>query len=225
MSATHIRFGGIEAAIMGATKQYFYLFLLVFLSKNIEIQAHPMPNSILFLTVLEDKVEGRAQIPMRDLQSVLGEEVSLDDLKKYFLAHIKPIDLEGNQWKVEINNAKIINTNDSISGNYAELEIEFYILPKNMKSPYHFIFDYDVVCHQVVTHKVFVLVKYREKQISETIELDIPTEKIKPLIINLEEENTSKKFSKMLYACGFLIFSILIISLILKSKKFKLIND
>lgn len=122
---------------------------------------------------------------MRDLQSVLGENVSLEQLKNYFLVHIRPTDFEGKRWLVRIDKIEIINAADLVSGDYQELEIDFEMIPSAVESSHQFIFDYDVVCHQVVTHKIFVLVRHAEKRISEIIELDIPTEKIKPLIINL----------------------------------------
>lgn len=181
-----------------------------------------MPNSVVSLNILKDKIQGKAQIPMRDLQSVLGENVSLEDLRSYFLAHIRPTDSEGQKWQVKIEKTEIIKATDLVSGNYQELEIDFVMIPPAEESLYQFIFDYDVVCHQVVTHKVFVLIKQAEKQMSEIIELDIPTEKIKPLHINFETQNVEGRFSKIIYAGYFLLFGVSMIILILFSKKFKL---
>lgn len=207
---------------MVETKLKYWIFLLALFFVNVKIEAHPMPNSVVSLNILKDKIQGKAQIPMRDLQSVLGENVSLEDLRSYFLAHIRPTDSEGQKWQVKIEKTEIIKATDLVSGNYQELEIDFVMIPPAEESLYQFIFDYDVVCHQVVTHKVFVLIKQAEKQMSEIIELDIPTEKIKPLHINFETQNVEGRFSKIIYAGYFLLFGVSMIILILFSKKFKL---
>ncbi len=69
---------------MGATKSKFCLGLVFLLWATLTAFAHPMPNSIVSLAILKDKIKGNAQIPMRDLRAVLGEQIQLDALKAYF---------------------------------------------------------------------------------------------------------------------------------------------
>lgn len=150
-----------------------------------------MPNSIVRLTILNNQVRGSAMIPMRDLRSVLGEQTSLEELKNYFKAHIRPESRNGKKWDVKITEAAIVQSTHLASGDYTELSVSFVMIPPELENKDDFIFNYDVVCHQVVTHKVFVLVEQGKTQMASIIELDIPTEEIKPLEINFSTDKHS----------------------------------
>jgi hypothetical protein len=76
-----------------------------------------------------------------------------------------------------------------------------------------------VVCHQVVTHKVFVLIKRGENQTSATIELDIPSEKIKPLQVTMGQKADLRKFSIIGFDLIIVVFGSAVFYLILNSKK------
>lgn len=204
---------------MGATSTKFLLSVVFFLCAIHAAFAHPMPNSIVTLTILNDKVKGKAQIPMRDLRAVLGERTQLDALKAYFESHVRPKSQKGDPWYVEIERARITESTHIASGDYTELTVDFWMVPTNLEDINNFIFDYDVVCHQVVTHKVFVLMKRGENQTSATIELDIPSEKIKPLQVTMGQKPDLQKFSIIGFDFIILIFGMAVIYLILNSKK------
>lgn len=189
MSVTPILFGEIEAEIMEVIKRCCWISpLLLWLSIHNAV-GHPMPNSIVHLTILNDQVKGNALIPMRDLRSVLGVQTNLEELKSYFRAHIRPQSPNGVKWEVKITEAAIVQSIHLASGDYTELSVSFVMIPAELKDLTNFIFDYDVVCHQIVTHKVFVLVEQGKTQTASIIELDIPTEEIKPLEINMTTNN------------------------------------
>jgi hypothetical protein len=204
---------------MGATKTKFCLSLAFFLWARLMAFAHPMPNSIVCLTILKDKIKGNAQIPMRDLRAVLGEQTQLDALKAYFKSHVRPKSLNGDAWYVEIENARITESTHIASGDYTELTVDFWMVPTSLEEMNDFIFDYDVVCHQVVTHKVFVLMKRGENQTSATIELDIPSEKIKPLQVTMGQKADLRKFSIIGFDLIIVVFATAVFYLILNSKK------
>lgn len=171
---------------------------LIFLSV-VNTMAHPMPNSIVRLDILRDRITGKAFIPVRDLQAVLGRDANIEEIRDYFLAHVHPKNVAGEVWNVEIVDAANVKSTDLVLGDYDELAVDFVITPPKPESLDDFVFDYDVVCHQVVTHKVFVLVKKGKKQSAGVIELDIPTEKIKPLEIKMSGAG-AKSFSILPFA-------------------------
>ncbi len=161
--------------------------------------AHPMPSSVVNLSILDKSIKGEAKIPLAELESAVGNQ-SFDNInsvffKEYFASHIIALS-DQNNWDTEIENLEIITDHDPIVGDYQEVIVHFKLTPRDTRHLRHFTFQYDAVVHQVITHKIVVFVKFdwsngiqeeSETQPIGIIELNVPTGKINSLRIDLEE--------------------------------------
>ena len=188
-----------------------YLFwLCLFFCRGIAF-THPMPSSVVELSVLENTIRGKAKIPFLELGSAIGDNrlANLNDpsIKTYFTDHIRATSAKNN-WTTHIESIKVITDKDPVIGTYQEVVVNFILTPPDVRYLRTFTFNYDAVIHQVVTHSALVYVRqdwtngiHEEKnaQAIGIIQLDIPTGKIFPLQINLEEGNWWKGFKSMLH--------------------------
>lgn len=191
-------------------KKYKFLFLLVLLLQVAQwqdLQAHPMPNSMVILKIHEKNISGEIQIPLNELQSAIGLGVNDhseklverlgDTLRAYLLQHIRPKTFDGKPWSVTLGTMKVYAIQSRLSGNYKELIVEFSMSPPKYYDLRNFYFDYDVVLHQVASHKILVAVMqdWQRGILSEdanyqsvgVIDLDVPTGKIRPFQISLQQ--------------------------------------
>jgi hypothetical protein len=179
--------------------------------------SHPMPNSLVLLNIHEKYISGEIQLPLGELQSAIGMGVNDnseglierlgDSLKIYLLTHIRPKTFDGKYWKVTLGNMKMVEIKSQLSGDYKELDVEFSMTPPPFYDLRNFYFDYDVILHQVASHKILVSIKqdWRQGIISEdatyqevgVISLDIPTGKIFPFQISLQQGSSWKGFNNM----------------------------
>jgi len=196
--------------------------LLIYLGGNIEGIAHPMPNSMVLLNIHEKNISGEIKLPLGELQSAIGmgvndNSVKLierlgDTLKIYLLKHIRPKSFEGKSWTVELGEMRVIEIKSQLTGDYKELIIAFIMTPPIHYDLRNFYFDYDVILHQVASHKVLVAVKQDWQQgiVSEdgsppdstmqqvgVIAWDIPTNTISPFQISLQAGSNWQGFKNM----------------------------
>jgi HupE / UreJ protein len=235
MQITHIQFGAIELEIMAEIRNqspqttdggfvvfikivllFFFLLPLRWLGGS--LFAHPMPNSVVVLKIHEKNISGEIQLPLNELQSAIGMKVNDnserlverlgDSLKIYLLNHIRPKSFEGKLWKVELGSMKVIETKSKLSGDYKELIVSFLMTPPLHYDLRNFYFDYDVILHQVITHKIMIAVRQdwqrgivaedsTQNQIG-VIELDIPTGKIPVFQVSLQQGSTWQGFQSMI---------------------------
>jgi hypothetical protein len=212
--------------------------------------AHPMPSSMVVLNIHEKYISGEIQLPLNELQSAIGMAVNDnsvhlverlgDSLKIYLLKHIHPRTFDGKWWKVALGKMKVVETKSQLSGDYKELIVEFTMTPPQFYDLRNFYFDYDVILHQVASHKILISIKQDWQQgiIAEDsifqevgiIELDIPNSVIKPFQMSLQHGSTWKGFKSMVLlgtkhiAEGtdhllFLLVLLLPIPLLVKDKK------
>jgi HupE / UreJ protein len=186
------------------------LWLLLFFAVS-DAMAHPMPNSVVHLSVLENSISGVAKIPLLELQSAIGEQQydNLNNLffKDYFLHHIAVVS-GTTKWATNIDSLATIEDNDPIIGKYKEVLVYFTLTPPNANLLRTFTFNYDAVIHQVITHKILVFVHqdwsngiHGESNAQEIgiIQLDIPSGKIYPLAVSLQKGSWWKGFKSMLH--------------------------
>jgi hydrogenase/urease accessory protein HupE len=196
--------------------------LLIYLGGNIEGIAHPMPNSMVLLNIHEKNISGEIKLPLGELQSAIGmgvndNSVKLierlgDTLKIYLLKHIRPKSFEGKPWAVELGEMRVIEIKSQLTGDYKELIIAFIMTPPLHYDLRNFYFDYDVILHQVASHKVLVAVKQDWQQgiVSEdgsppdstmqqvgVIAWDIPTNTISSFQISLQAGSNWQGFKNM----------------------------
>jgi len=175
----------------------------------LQASAHPMPNSVVNLFILEKSIRGEAKIPLSELQNAVGEQqgsnIKSIFLKHYFQKHITAVSGQQN-WTTVVDSVLAVEGKNSIIGNYKEVLV-YFELKTTQKNLRKFTFNYDAVIHQVITHKIFIYVEqdwfnglqYKNKaQQIGIIQLDIPKGKILPLEINLEKGSWWKGFTSMI---------------------------
>lgn len=201
-------------------KKYKHLFLLVLLFQLVAFEmlnAHPMPNSMVVLKIHEKNIAGEIQIPLSELQSAIGMGVNDhseylverlgDTLRRYLLTHIRPKTFDGKPWTVALGKMRVHEIKSQLSGVYKELVVDFSMNPPSSYDLRNFYFDYDAVLHQVASHRILVSIKQDWKQgiVAEdsslneigVIELDVPTNTIKPFQVSLAQGSTWRGFKSM----------------------------
>ena len=180
------------------------------------VLAHPTPNTVVLLTVHADHIEAEVQIPLSELQAAYGHAVNDSSaglvnrlgpqLRNYLTHHIRPQSVDGQGWGVSIGELTVQETQNPINGTYRELTAQVRLVPPAGEDVRRFVFYYDVVLHQVVTHKILVSVRqdWERGILADTlptqvgvIELDIVNNRILPLAVNLETGSIWAGFQAM----------------------------
>lgn len=143
------------------------LSIVTFCAK--EVIAHPMPSSMVILKIHEKNISGEIQLPLGELQSAIGMGVNDnserlierlgDSLRIYLLKHIRPRTFDGKLWNVELGEMQVNKTKSELSGEYKELVVAFSMTPPQYYDLRNFYFDYDVILHQVASHKALIAIK------------------------------------------------------------------
>lgn len=197
----------------------FLVFLFLITGSGANIFAHPMPNSIVILKIHEKNISGEIQLPLGELQSAIGMNVNDnsvrllerlgDTLQIYLLNHIRPKTLDGKPWQVKLGEMEVVETKSQLSGEYKELLVAFSITPPLHYDLRNFYFDYDVILHQVASHKALITIKqdwqqgiFHEDSTTQevgVIEWDVVNNQLKPFQISLEQGSNWKGFKSMFF--------------------------
>ena len=179
--------------------------------------AHPMPSSVVLLKIHEKNISGEIQLPLSELQSAIGMGVNDnseklierlgDSLRIYLLKHIRPRTFDGKPWKIALGEMTVIATKSKLTGNYNELIVNFTMTPQQFYDLRNFYFDYDVILHQVASHKALIAIKQDWQQgiISEdstaqqvgVIEWDVVNNRLNPFQISLQQGSVWQGFKSM----------------------------
>ena len=197
-------------------KIWIALFLIIHSSFN-TVLAHPMPNSVVLLTVHADRIDAEIQIPLSELQAAYGHAVNDSSvglvarlgpqLRAYLIQHIRPQSPDGQPWAVSVGTLAVQETQNPINGVYRELTVQIRLVPHTGEDIRLFTLKYDVVLHQVVTHKILVSVRqdWARGQLADeqpaqvgVIELDIVNNRILPLNVSLESGSIWTGFLAMI---------------------------
>jgi hypothetical protein len=103
---------------------------------------------------------------------------------------------------------QVNETKSELSGEYKELVVAFTITPPQHYDLRNFYFDYDVILHQVASHRALVAIKqdwqqgiiYEDSTTQQIgiIEWDIMTNKLNPFQVSLQQGNAWKGFLTMI---------------------------
>jgi hypothetical protein len=171
-----------------------------------------MPGSLVNLFIQENTIKGEAKIPLDELQNALGEQYEYKNpnttfFRNYFLEHINAR-TNSNQWRTVIDSATTTEDTDPIIGKYKEVIVYFELIAPSNLDVRKFTFDYDVVIHRVITHKILVNVQqdwyngisqdHNTQQLG-IIELDVPSGKFYALQVDLGKKSWWKGFKGMFY--------------------------
>jgi hypothetical protein len=196
------------------------LFILcVLILGSVIAHAHPMPNSAVMLRVGETEVKAEIQLPLAELQLAVPYDLSLSsdqllskygrDLQGYILEHFTITSIDGNDWKLEISNINIKEEAGPSNSIYREIVADLVMFPPAESDLRHFMLYYDVIVHQLVTHKILVSVDQdwsnginsEHQQEIGIIKTDVKSNTVLPLEVNLEAGNRWKGF-KAMFAFG-----------------------
>lgn len=183
----------------------FFFLTLVMCCTSQGISAHQTPSTIVLLDVNPKAVSVELQLPLGELELVFGHEITKDpehliekfgsQLKEYLLAHIHPMTEKNKPWIVEVTNMIVGKAEQTVSGPYQEITVQLVLIPPTGESTRKFIFDYDVIMHQLVTHSALVSIRSdwelgqtnKEPVKAGVIRVDTQSSLIYPLEINLEK--------------------------------------
>lgn len=169
-----------------------------------------MPNSAVLLTIHANRIDAELQIPLVDIQSAWGHAVNDSSaglierlgpqLREYLKSHIRPQSPNGQFWRVTVGELRVQEMeNPMVGGLYRELTAQVQLVPPpgldgSSQDVRQFTFYYDVVLHQVVTHKILVSVRqdWERGQLAEAapvqvgqISMDFVNNRVHYLTVNL----------------------------------------
>jgi hypothetical protein len=188
-----------------------YLLLLALILGFGRAEAHTLPQCKAQLVVNNQNVLIHFKSPVEILELAYKSTINLrsqfseDSLKNYVLSHLSITDTLKSKWKVSIGNIFIQETTDAAIGNFPEINIDIYLTPSKPSSLKDFIMNCDLVIHQIPTQSIIFsveqdwengIIQDNTKQIG-VISLDIPSGKIYPFPVKLEEGTWFKGFKNM----------------------------
>lgn len=171
--------------------------------------AHPMPASVVKLSVMETSIKGEAKMPLPELESAVnryGLAINSPFYQQYFNQHIRA-ETNSRVWKTNIISIAVNSAHDAMVGNYKQVIVSFELIPQNTGDLRTFTFNYDVIIHQVVTHQAMVILQQdwyngihedTGAQVVGIIKLDIVSGKVYPLQIRLQQGSWFKGFVSIL---------------------------
>jgi hypothetical protein len=202
-------------------KWRLFLFLILALCCiSPRVMAHQTPSTMVLLDVSPKTVAVELQLPLGELELAFGHEITKDpehliekfgpQLKEYLLAHIHPMTSKDQPWVVEVTDMTVGKSEQTATGPYQEITVHLVLTPPVGVSTRKFIFDYDVIMHQLVTHSALVSIR-SDWELGKTnkepvevgiIRVDTATTLIYPLEINLEKGGNWWTGFKGMFALG-----------------------
>jgi hypothetical protein len=180
------------------------------------LYAHQQPTTIVLLDVSPDKVRMEMQVPLSELELAFGHDVTQNtntlverlspQLKDYLTAHIHPVTGKDKLWSVNVADMEVGDAAQTQSGAYQEITIHLILTPPAGVSTRQFTLNYDVIMHQVVSHRALVSIRNdwetgktgEQTTDAGVIMVDTQTTQIFPLEINLEKGSLWSGFTGMI---------------------------
>lgn len=175
--------------------------------------AHQQPTTLVVLNVGSDRVEMDLHVPLNELELAFGHDVTQSPEKtvtvwrrpfeQYLVDHIRPVTPTGQPWSVQVLEMTVGSAEQTQSGPFQELLVRMSLTPPTGARLRTFILNYDLIMHQVVTHKALVSVHsdWASGQVEPTgvgmIAVDTGSGRIEPLTIHLGEGNSWVGFKGM----------------------------
>ena len=175
------------------------LFLALWISPA--LHAHLQPTTLIALDIAQDHVAMSVHIPLSELELAFGHDVSRNPeqrmpeweapFRAYLVRHIRPLTPAGKPWTVQVLDMKAERAEQTRSGPFQEVTVQIRLTPPTPADLRDFDLHYDVILHQVVTHKALVSVQndwaggqLQPVQVGR-IAVDTATTKIEPLAVHL----------------------------------------
>ncbi|UZR98529.1 hypothetical protein [Chondrinema litorale] len=217
---------------MEETKLKLLILLNCLLLVGSLVFAHPLPSTKVHLQINGKRIIGTAIMPTNELDLATKRKIDLDNLNdefliNYFKKHIQ-INSQSQTWEVIIKSFESFEENDQAHGGHHGiipfLLVHFEIQPSNGNVLEPFIFNFDVITHEVVTHDVDVFQLFNNRNKTKEnklgrITLDIKKETFNQLEIQLQDEYQKNNVWWIFLLVGVIII-IAIILIIKTNKKF-----
>ena len=193
-----------------------FLLLVLCSISSLPVSAHQQPTTLVVLDVSPNKVAMNLHVPLSELELAFGHDVtrspetSLEtwqvQFKEYLLAHIQVTTAKDQRWSVEVGEMKVEKAEQTQSGSFQEVTVHLTLTPPAGVSTRKFILNYDLIMHQVVSHKALVSIRsdwesgQTEAAQGEVgvIKVNTETTKIDPFEINLEKGSWWSGFKGMI---------------------------
>ncbi|WP_280269266.1 HupE/UreJ family protein [Nocardia wallacei] len=183
--------------------------------------AHPMPGTKVLLDVRETAIEAELLIPTGHLAEASGidldlrTELSAEDragLASYVRDHVRPATPDGTPWTVRIGDMRLDYTDRTATGPYRELVVQAVLTPPTGAEMRRFVFGYDAVIREVVTHTAIVAVRqdWRAGQVDPgndarqigVVRTDAESMTVPPLAVDLADAGAWRGFAGMVALGG-----------------------
>lgn len=192
-----------------------WLIALLLLASGIASQralAHQQPTTLVVLDVAPNQVAMNLHVPLSELELAFGNDVSQDpetslpkwqtQFSDYLRSHIHPT-TDGQPWSVAVIDLQVQKAEQTQSGPFQEIFVHLILTPPAGVDTGRFTLNYDVILHQVVTHKALISIRndWERGQTAEeqvgVIKVNTETTRIEPLEINLEQGSSWAGFKGM----------------------------
>jgi hypothetical protein len=179
--------------------------------------AHQTPNTLVFLDASPNSIGLELQMPLSELELAFGNDISKNpetlierfgpQLKEYLRAHVHAYLNKNTPWEVEIEALRMDKGKYIENGiDYWEVIANVVIIPQPGESTRKFMFDYDVIMHQVINHAALVSIRSdwetgnlnTSSADAMVISRNTKDNVIYPLEINLQQGSWFKGFNSML---------------------------
>ncbi len=193
---------------------FFVLLVLSLASRS--VSAHEQPTTLVVLDVSPNNVAMNLHVPLSELELAFGHDVTKapetslarwrSSFKDYLLPHIHVATEKGQQWSIEVGEMKVEKAEQTQSGPFQEITVHLILTPPAGVSTRKFTLNYNVILHQVVTHKALVFIR-NDWELGKTettqgevgvIKVNTQTTRIDPFEINLEKGNWWGGFKGMI---------------------------
>jgi hypothetical protein len=150
-------------------KRIFFLCLSILILFPNKTTAHPSPNSLILLDIQANGVAIELQLPISELEAALGKNVKLNTpelvgqwdkpLRDYLIQHITPLSISRQNWAITVKDITLQALKKSELGDLQDLKVHLWMTPPTGTDSRYFTLNYDVIMHQVVTHKALITVR------------------------------------------------------------------
>lgn len=178
------------------------------------LAAHPMPSTLIEMTVLPRHLLLEISIPSEYVESTVFKSPSpiadylphtepMELLRAYFARHLSVSTQQGEAWQTILLGVDTLHSEDPLIGPYSELRFRIQATPPAVALLRSFLLRYDGIMHQLVTHNALLSIRQdwggglpdgHEARVLATIRVEPSTGEVLPVAVNLEEGSTWKGF-------------------------------
>jgi len=175
---------------------------------------HPEPTTLVALDIGSATVSAELHVPLSELGLAFGHDVWRDPQRRirewdpafrtYLTEHIRPVTAAGQPWRVDVESLRVSESERSASGPAPEVLVGLLLTPPAGADVRHLVLHFDLILHQVVTHKAVVSVRsdWQAGQVEPmqlgVIAVDTGSSKIEPFVVSLGEGSWRAGFQRMI---------------------------